>query len=189
MLQIIESDVLGAFYIPERNEVIWQDFVASIPECAGFVNTTNTFQCLRKANSTSLLSAVSIASSGFQPVIDGPDGIIPDRPSQLIPKTQLPTMIGTNLDEATLFAPQNIDSVEPIFDFLTGFSPSLLTPFAQNSTIQRILQLYPNVPALGSPFGTGNNTFGLNSEYKRYNALCAQLPHTLKLLQADLYYL
>ena len=164
--------MLGAFYGPERNENIWQDFVASVPACASFVNTTNTFECLRSASPSSLLTAISTIGSGFQPVIDGPGGIIPDRPSQVIPKTRIPTLTGTNLDEATLFAPQNINSVETILGFLTGFSPSLLTPFAQNATIERILQLYPDIPALGSPFDTGNNTFGLNSEYKRYNAIC-----------------
>ena len=169
--------MLGAFYGPERNEDIWQDFVASVPACASFVNTTNTFECLRSASPSSLLTAISTIGSGFQPVIDGPGGIIPDRPSQVVPKTRIPTLTGTNLDEATLFAPQNINSVETILGFLTGFSPSLLTPFAQNATIERILQLYPDVPALGSPFNTGNNTFGLNSEYKRYNAICKGIGH------------
>ena len=32
--------------------------------------------------------------------------------------------------------------------------------------MQRLLQLYPDDPALGSPFGTGNNTFGAGAEYK-----------------------
>lgn len=148
--------------------------MASVPACAGFVNTTNTFRCLRSASSSSLLTALSTIGSGFQPVIDGAGGIIPDRPSQLVPKTRIPTLTGTNLDEATLFAPQNIDSVETILGFLTGFAPSLLTPLAQNATLERILQLYPDIPALGSPFNTGNNTFGLNSEYKRYNAICKE---------------
>lgn len=35
----------------------------------------------------------------------------------------------------------------------------------------RILELYPDVPALGSPYGTGNETFGLSSQYKRFAAI------------------
>ncbi len=34
-----------------------------------------------------------------------------------------------------------------------------------------LMQLYPDNPALGSPFGTGNETFGLSSEYKRVAAI------------------
>ncbi|KAF8961997.1 esterase 1 [Flammula alnicola] len=169
---VIESDVTGAFYGPERNEAGWQQFVASIPECATLVNTTNTFECIRSANSTALLSAVAATGSGFQPVIDGPNGLIPDRPSQLVTKSHLPTIIGSNLDEGAVFTPQDTNSEEDISEFLTtGFTPSLVSPAAQAATIERILQLYPDEPALGSPFGTGNNTFGLSSEYKRFAAI------------------
>ena len=37
--------------------------------------------------------------------------------------------------------------------------------------VDKLLDLYPDVPALGSPFGTGNNTFGLSSQYKRASAI------------------
>ena len=33
------------------------------------------------------------------------------------------------------------------------------------------MQLYPDDPALGSPFGTGNETFGISSQYKRVAAI------------------
>lgn len=36
---------------------------------------------------------------------------------------------------------------------------------------QELLQLYPDNPAAGSPFGSGNNTFGFNPEYKRLAAV------------------
>lgn len=49
-------------------------------------------------------------------------------------------------------------------------------PFGQVSKeleqdMQTILQLYPDDPALGCPFGTGNETFGLSSQYKRASAI------------------
>ncbi|KAF8951848.1 hypothetical protein BDZ97DRAFT_1683329, partial [Flammula alnicola] len=112
------------------------------------------------------------------PVIDGPNGLIPDRPSQLVLKTHLPTIIGSNLDEGAVFTPQDTNSEEDISEFLTsGFTPSLVSPAEQAATIERILQLYPDELALGSPFGTGNNTFGLSSEYKRFSAICAYNLH------------
>lgn len=36
----------------------------------------------------------------------------------------------------------------------------------------RVLELYPDIPAINSPFGTGNETFGLSSQYKRSAAVC-----------------
>jgi hypothetical protein len=35
-----------------------------------------------------------------------------------------------------------------------------------------LLQLYPNVPALGSPYNTGNETFGLSPVFKQVAAIC-----------------
>lgn len=38
--------------------------------------------------------------------------------------------------------------------------------------VDKILELYPDIPALGSPFGTGNETFGLSTGTKRIAAIC-----------------
>ena len=48
----------------------------------------------------------------------------------------------------------------------------------QMQVIGGILELYPDVPALGSPFGTGNETFGLNSEFKRASAIQGDVAFT-----------
>ena len=34
-----------------------------------------------------------------------------------------------------------------------------------------LFQLYPDIPALGCPFGTGNDTFGLSSTFKQAAAI------------------
>jgi hypothetical protein len=39
----------------------------------------------------------------------------------------------------------------------------------------RLLELYPDIPSLGSPFSTGNNTFGLNSQFKSLAAISSFL--------------
>ena len=41
--------------------------------------------------------------------------------------------------------------------------------------INTILQMYTDDPAVGSPFGTGNETFGLSSEYKRVAAMLGDM--------------
>jgi acetylcholinesterase len=57
----------------------------------------------------------------------------------------------------------------------TNFTPSMLPgggEGALSKAIDAILALYPDVPALGSPYGTGNQTFGLDSNYKRFASFC-----------------
>jgi hypothetical protein len=50
------------------------------------------------------------------------------------------------------------------------------TPSLQlDDAVDKLLQLYPDIPALGSPFDTGNETFGLSSQFKRAAALFGDL--------------
>ena len=161
---------------PERNEAAWQQFVAAVPSCASVANTTNTFDCLMKADSESLFNAtfaaVSPRSTSYRPVIDGPDGFLPDRPSRLTQKTYLPALIGSTLDEGTLFPPQDINSEDTTRNFLRTVTDPPLDPEKNAAGIEEILRLYPDVPSLGSPFRTGDSTFGLSSQFKRYAAIC-----------------
>ena len=61
------------------------------------------------------------------------------------------------------------DVVEPL-DVID--QPFTTTPSAAfQGDIEELLDLYPDNPALGSPFGTGNNTFGAGAEYKRAAAI------------------
>lgn len=41
-----------------------------------------------------------------------------------------------------------------------------------------MMQLYPDIPALGSPFGTGNETFGLSATWKRAAAIICDVNFT-----------
>lgn len=98
----------------ERREIDWQNFVSGVPSCASLATSDNTFDCLRKANSTEMFSGVNIAIAeapeefGFDPTIDGPGGLFPDIASRLLKKghfARLPFIAGTNLDEG---APVNM---------------------------------------------------------------------------------
>ena len=44
--------------------------------------------------------------------------------------------------------------------------------------INTILQMYTDDPAVGSPFGTGNETFGLSSQFKRAAAILCDISFT-----------
>lgn len=109
-MQIFESGsaATSLSFNAARREVDWQNFVKAVPSCASLALTRNTFDCLRRANSTQinagLLSALANAPEefGFDPTIDGPGGLYPDIPSRLFAKghfAKLPFIAGTNLDE------------------------------------------------------------------------------------------
>ncbi|KAJ6504351.1 extracellular triacylglycerol lipase precursor [Mycena vitilis] len=167
-------------YPPERRERTWETFVRGVPSCASRATSGATFGCLRSANTTEIFDAMSAVMAAdielfpFQPVIDGPEGLIPDRPSAFLNRGQfarLPFIAGTNLDEGTLLVDPAVNSSTEIFKSLQAqYSPSL-SAAALNESIDTLLRLYPDIPSLGSPFGTGNETFGLSSQYKRAAAI------------------
>ena len=156
---------------------------------------------MQSANSTDILHALKISTSSsresfpWSPVIDGVGGVLPDLPSRLWEAghfARLPFIAGTNLDEGmdfpeafmshtdtehqhitgTFFTPQGVNSSTQISrSLISGSTPSDEGAAALNVTVSKVLQLYPDIPAIGSPYGTGNDTFGLSSQYKRDAAI------------------
>jgi len=165
----------------KRRENSWEDFVSGVPSCASTVKSRKTFHCLRAANSSDILQGLlnSLAKAPeqfpFDPTIDGPGGLYPDNASNLFARGQfakLPFIAGTNLDEGTIFTPRTINSEDQLRSFIiANFSPPIVSPTRLNDTADRLVELYPNVPALGSPFNTGNETFGLSPVFKQAAAL------------------
>ncbi|KAI0824007.1 esterase 1 [Trametes gibbosa] len=162
----------------------WRRFVSAVPECSG-ASSTDSFDCLRQASVAEILNAQGAASgqSGEQfpwaPVIDGSGGVIPDLPSKLLAAGQfsrLPFISGSNLDEGTQFVSTSISSDDQLTQFLDTFiTPLGPTSSAEQAQISGLLQLYPDDPAQGSPYGTGSNTFGLGSQYKRAAAIAGDI--------------
>ena len=56
-------------------------------------------------------------------------------------------------------------------NIIGSYSPPLTSEALLEATADKLLELYPDDPALGSPFNTGNQTFGLPSGFKREAAL------------------
>ena len=163
------------------HQVVWDAFVGNTTACTG-ATAGSTFACMRNTTTSDLLSSWETIAALFpepflfSPAIDGPDGIIPDLPSRLLAAghfSKIPFIAGTVLDEGTDFVPESISSDEEVLEFIviadSPFVPTLSAQFEQD--VATLLQLYPDIPALGSPFGTGNETFGLSSEYKRAAAM------------------
>ncbi|KAI0787601.1 extracellular triacylglycerol lipase precursor [Fomes fomentarius] len=168
------------FFNASRRDPVWDTFVSKVPACASSASG-NTFACMQGVETSDILSSWQETAASFPqpflfvPVLDGPDGIVPDLPSKLLAAgkfSKLPFIAGTNLDEGTFFTPEDIATEEDLKQLLLLDDQ----PFGQVSKeleqdMQTILQLYPDDPALGCPFGTGNETFGLSSQYKRASAI------------------
>ncbi|KAJ7206506.1 triacylglycerol lipase, partial [Mycena pura] len=174
------SQASAPLFTPERREIDWQNFVSAVPSCASTATSGSTFGCLRKANTTDIFAGLVAAMVDadelfpWDPVIDGPGGLIPDLPSVLFARghfARLPFMAGTNQDEGTFFVPPTIDSTEEVDEQLTALFVPSVSPTILDASLDTLLNLYPDVPALGSPFNTGNETFGLSSQFKRASAI------------------
>ncbi|KAK0205537.1 esterase 1 [Desarmillaria ectypa] len=162
----------------QRRENSWTNFVRGIPSCSSFVGTLFTVNCLQSVSSSDilegLLQAFAEADDAFpyDPTLDGPSGVFPGLPSQLFRQGQfarLPFIAGTNLDEGTLFCPTELNYTNDVLREIlnTNLSP----PTVPDSVLDEILALYPDDPSAGSPYNTGNETFGLSPLFKKCAAL------------------
>ncbi|KAJ3910399.1 esterase 1, partial [Lentinula edodes] len=169
----------------QHRQVDWDNFVAGVPGCVEFSETGNTFNCLQSVNTIAILSGLLIAQSEvpelfpWSPTIDGEGGFMPELPSLLFANgtfAKIPFISGTNLDEGTVFIPPtNNYTAELITEFIiANYSPPAVPTISESqleNATASLLELYPDVPALGSPFNTGNDTFGLSPGFKRICAL------------------
>ncbi|ESK83717.1 extracellular triacylglycerol lipase precursor [Moniliophthora roreri MCA 2997] len=161
---------------------LWTTYISAVQSCSSAVESQSTIECLRrKATSDELFDAfekagISLTSLDWTPVLDGPGGLVPDYASRLDVKVKIPLIYGNNLDEGTIFTPQNItgpeDTLRRLFD---AFAPSPAGDKALENAIAKVIDIYTDDPSVGSPFGTGNQTFGLNPEYKRYASILGDL--------------
>ncbi|KAJ7627511.1 esterase 1 [Mycena polygramma] len=161
----------------------WDNFVRAVPGCSDCKD--ESFACLRDANSSALVEAMASASAQshevypWAPVIDGPGGLLTDLPSVLMEKgkfARIPFIAGSNLDEGTYFTTPLVNSTAFIESYLiANYTTSTTSASKLTTAIEKLLQLYPDVPALGSPFNTGNETFGLSSQFKRFSAIMGDM--------------
>ncbi|KAL0569300.1 hypothetical protein V5O48_012664 [Marasmius crinis-equi] len=182
---ILESDAGMALMDPPLTSDIWSGFVSAVAPCSHLSSTTNTLDCLRSENVSSgdLVRAYEIANITFggslsfawAPILDGDGGLVPGYTSQSVIKANFPVIVGSNLDEGTLIVsqdPTNTSSDDNIRVLIRSiFHPPSGREEDFQHIMDRVLKAYPNVPALGSPFGTGNETFGLSPDYKRAAAV------------------
>ncbi|GMK57932.1 hypothetical protein CspeluHIS016_0407660 [Cutaneotrichosporon spelunceum] len=166
---------------------IWEEPYNLTAIAAGCMapNTTlqadlTTFECLRAVPPETIMNATAVMRRDprfalpfvFSPSID--NDLIPDRPWMLLKDgrfAKIPYIAGDTRDEGTWITPTAIHSTDEIKFLLEHFAPLGQDP----AIVQRIFDKYPNIPKMGSPFGTGNETFGLSPVFKQGSAMVGDL--------------
>ncbi|BEJ12984.1 hypothetical protein CspHIS471_0301580 [Cutaneotrichosporon sp. HIS471] len=138
-----------------------------------------TFECLRAVSPDTIMHATEVMRRDpkfghfvFTPSIDG--DLVPDRPWVLLKDghfAKIPYIAGDTRDEGTWLIPTSVNSSQQIMSLFHLFFPMDQDP----AIIQRIFDKYPNIPEKGSPFGTGNETFGLNPAFKQGSAIAGDM--------------
>ncbi|RXW15272.1 hypothetical protein EST38_g10583 [Candolleomyces aberdarensis] len=160
------------------NELGWQGFVARVPSCASVATSGKTFDCLQNTTAEEISAAVLGGGIAFPGVAWGPtldagrNSLYPDLASRLYAKgrfARLPFIAGTNRDEGTLFASQQPLTDADFKAMVAG--PNITPGNVLDSAADKVLELYPADPTVGSPYGTGDELFGLPASYKRHASL------------------
>ncbi|KAJ7834162.1 Alpha/Beta hydrolase protein [Mycena leptocephala] len=148
---IVESGTIGIAYSHPTDPPFQStyDSLLANTNCSSTANSSASIQlgCIRSLP----IDQFRQASLGvIQPVFDGD---IVDVPGPLAAIragnwTRVPILVGSNTDEGQSFAPSGANTTADVEAFI-----STLIPPAQ---IPSVLELYPEDPALGCPFNTGD---------------------------------
>ncbi|EGN93872.1 hypothetical protein SERLA73DRAFT_78246 [Serpula lacrymans var. lacrymans S7.3] len=159
-----------------------QPYYDTVVKAAGCSNSSDTLQCLREAPYDTLKSAIDNVPTfyDYQALVlawmPRPDGVfLVDNPQTLIQQgivANVPFVNGDCDDEATPFSYStlNITTEQELREYITTY----WSPHASNSTLDKLMELYPVTPADGSPFNTGNNNT-MTPQFKRIAAFLGDI--------------
>ncbi|KAJ2925706.1 hypothetical protein H1R20_g11389, partial [Candolleomyces eurysporus] len=171
-----------------RNEPSWQHFVRNVASCASIATSGHTLACLRNATTEEITAGLlqtikpdsSLSDLVWMPALDGhPGSVYLDLSSRLYAKgrfARIPFIAGTNLDEGTSFSSRESLSNQALKDSLLALSsPRSGSQDGLGAALDQVLTLYPENPSVGSPYGTGDEPFGLPPSYKRESSIIGDL--------------
>lgn len=153
------------------NSTHWyQPMYDNLTASVGCSDAEDTLQCLRD------VPYEKIAPYGYQGLewFHVIDGELITEPGQVALRNgnfaKVPVIIGTNTDEG--FGVNGVNTDDQALAQLTSSKRWNIT----QEQAQRILEFYPNDPALGAPYGWGNRTWPQNGlQYKRYTSIATDL--------------
>ena len=154
---------------------------------AGCTNAGNSLECLRAAPFNTFLNAVNSVPEffGYRSVdlsyLPRPDpnsnffSISPQVAVQNGNYAKVPIIIGDQQDEGTFFslAQKNITNSTLLTAYLASYFP-----MATEAQIDALVATYPDDPAHGSPYNTGD-LYNIYPEFKRLAAILGDLTFTL----------
>lgn len=83
---------------------------------------------------------------------------------------KIPLLLGTNTDEG--FGVSGVNTDEDALNQLITSKRWVIN----TTQAERLLELYPNIPSLGEPYGWGNTTWPADGlQYKRYQSMATDL--------------
>ncbi|KAI1210400.1 alpha/beta-hydrolase [Annulohypoxylon truncatum] len=117
----------------------------------------------------------------FQPVIDGPGGIIPDLPSQSWRKgnvLRIPILTGFNTNEGAVFVPTHANNASAMDNLMSSIIPAL-----NKTDLSTLNTMYPDpTTTVGEklyvyqpPSGFGTQFWRLDDSYAHYAYICPVL--------------
>ncbi|KAI1428030.1 alpha/beta-hydrolase [Xylaria sp. FL1777] len=142
-----------ATFVPNHplHEQQFQEFLTQCGIDGDGVSNDELFDMLRNLPYTTIVTASqamwkkwsSTLRWPFQPVIDGPGGLIPDLPINSWNKgnvLRIPMMTGFNTNEGAIFVPQQANGATAVRSLMSSIIPGL------NATdLNRLDNLYPNI--------------------------------------------
>ncbi|KAJ5397744.1 hypothetical protein N7509_005857 [Penicillium cosmopolitanum] len=158
---------------PPYNGTEWhQPMYDRIVDRAGCTNSSNTLQCLRDLPYETFYAAAYEGLEWFATI----DGKFITQFPQISYKenkvAKVPILLGTNTDEGTSFGTTGTDTAEQCIEQLISSKRWVIT----REQAVNILPHYPNIPALGCPYGWGNVTWPeLGLQYKRYESIAGDI--------------
>ncbi|CAE6503840.1 unnamed protein product [Rhizoctonia solani] len=191
---ILESGSPETIRASKPNDPVREATFQFIVNATGCSNDPSPFECVRnapanvlsQANKDVLLLEPSYQAVGQSPTNFGPtyapeDDFVTKPIHDLLRSgefARIPFINGNQLDEGTLFVDgpaTSINTDQDIINWLTARFPGLYFGISNITAIEELLKLYPTSPAAGSPYGTGNDTFGRGAQYKRFASLLGDL--------------
>lgn len=147
---------IGLYPLPLDSEI--EQVFNNVTTAAGCPSGgAEAMACLRSAPLSTLIKSINNVRTNFlAPTIDGPRGFIPDLPSKLITARKfspgLDLIAGHCTNDGQNFAGGNPANLKSDADVVA----TILKRYRHmtNSTLQKVLELYPSPNVTGSPFAT-----------------------------------
>ncbi|KAG8735746.1 hypothetical protein FRC11_003055, partial [Ceratobasidium sp. 423] len=187
---ILESGSPETIRALRPNDPVREAGFKFIVNATGCSNDPSPFECVRNAPADVLSQAnkdLYVVEPYYRanlqaPTIFGPtytpeDEFITKPIHELLHNgefAKIPFINGGQLDEGTILVDglaTNITSGQDIINWITARFPGLYFGVSNVTAAKELLRFYPTSPAAGSPYGTGNETFGRGAQYKRFASL------------------